>query len=371
MGSEPHPPSTTVQVTFCTSGVTADSLAKQVTLPAVNPESRPVLHRILNEPHWQFLHAWIGACPEPPPESLLRQCQPFYCGLCAVRINARDQAQHHYNGQTHAKRSRSYWLAQVSPCSAKGGKRLGSEQHHWLPTKKAKGRGDPQAMFCQICSCGFTSPKQVDIHMAGRNHRRKMAGLPELKRGYFNSKTGGWQREPRVLPELDPSNATARNPHHLITLTPDSPGSSGPSVRTPDVNGPFFCGPCQVSATSQMQLDLHLKGKNHKKVVKRLDLSPPTAPLRTVKPPTANVPLSGVDFSSFRTPSGQYYCAPCNVSLNSASQFGQHTSSKKHRQTLLANKVKASQVKRKPPIKASSVFIVKRPQLVAHHGRSD
>ena len=30
------------------------------------------------------------------------------------------------------------------------------------------------------------------------------------------------------------------------------------------------------------------------------------------------------DYSAFRTPSGQYYCAACNLSLNSDSQFGQH-----------------------------------------------
>ena len=30
------------------------------------------------------------------------------------------------------------------------------------------------------------------------------------------------------------------------------------------------------------------------------------------------------DYSAFRTPSGQYYCPACNLSLNSDSQFGQH-----------------------------------------------
>ena len=38
------------------------------------------------------------------------------------------------------------------------------------------------------------------------------------------------------------------------------------------------------------------------------------------------------DYSAFRTPSGQYYCAACNLSLNSDSQFGQHQTSKKHKQ---------------------------------------
>lgn len=33
----------------------------------------------------------------------------------------------------------------------------------------------------------------------------------------------------------------------------------------------------------------------------------------------------------FRTPSGQYYCPVCNISLNSEHQFGEHKQSKKHR----------------------------------------
>lgn len=37
------------------------------------------------------------------------------------------------------------------------------------------------------------------------------------------------------------------------------------------------------------------------------------------------------DLSQFRTPSGQFYCPTCNVSLNSENQFLQHLESKKHR----------------------------------------
>lgn len=341
-------------------------------LPAVNPESRPVLHKILNNPNWRFLHAWIGSCPEPPPESLLIQCQPLCCGLCAVRINAQSQAYQHYNGQTHAKRTRSYWQAQVNPSSSNEGKRSGSEVNA-VPTKKAKIRVDPQALFCEICGCGFTSQTQVDIHVRGRNHQRKLAGLPELKRGYFNSKTGLWQREPRVLPENEPLGTSARNPDHLINLTADTPENPKTSGQTPDVLGPFFCNLCQVSATSQMQLDLHLNGKSHRKAIKRAELAPIIGAVQKLNPPLKNGACLGVDFSSFRTPSGQYYCAPCNISLNSESQFAQHSASKKHKQTLMANNAKSSlsQTKLKDkPHKKSSVFIVKQPQLLAHRVRS-
>ena len=37
------------------------------------------------------------------------------------------------------------------------------------------------------------------------------------------------------------------------------------------------------------------------------------------------------EMSIYRTPSGQFYCSPCNLSVNSESQFVQHRSSKKHK----------------------------------------
>ena len=37
------------------------------------------------------------------------------------------------------------------------------------------------------------------------------------------------------------------------------------------------------------------------------------------------------DFSNFHTPSGNYYCSACNMTLNSDVQMSQHIDSKKHR----------------------------------------
>ena len=47
-----------------------------------------------------------------------------------------------------------------------------------------------------------------------------------------------------------------------------------------------------------------------------------------------NILLQGKDLSIYRTPSGQYYCSACNLSLNSESQFTQHCDSKKHKRTM-------------------------------------
>ncbi|XP_037076168.1 uncharacterized protein LOC119097220 [Pollicipes pollicipes] len=37
------------------------------------------------------------------------------------------------------------------------------------------------------------------------------------------------------------------------------------------------------------------------------------------------------DFSIYKTPSGKFYCLPCNLTMNSETQFAQHFESKKHK----------------------------------------
>lgn len=58
-------------------------------------------------------------------------------------------------------------------------------------------------------------------------------------------------------------------------------------------------------------------------------------------------PLEGTkkakkDYSIYRTPSGNFYCALCNLSVNSENQFVQHMASRKH-------KLKESSAKGKKP----------------------
>lgn len=51
---------------------------------------------------------------------------------------------------------------------------------------------------------------------------------------------------------------------------------------------------------------------------------------------SSNVPSD--DLSVYRTPSGYYYCNPCNLTLNSEIQFNQHLGSKKHRKKASTSK---------------------------------
>eukprot|EP00095_Tigriopus_kingsejongensis_P008953 maker-scaffold199_size265817-snap-gene-1.55 protein:Tk08953 transcript:maker-scaffold199_size265817-snap-gene-1.55-mRNA-1 annotation:"zinc finger matrin-type protein 3" len=328
--------------------------------PAVNPAQRPLLHRALSQPGWAGLRPWIQSYPEPLPEALLALCQERHCDLCAVRISGAAPAAHHYGGRIHAKHARHFLarLAAAEPCPA-AAERLGRLLTHGPQVARPRPRApwlDPAERYCPVCQCGFTSASQAALHRSGRNHGRKLAGLAALPRGYFHPKTGQWRRQPPVV-----ENPTVVR-DNLIPL------SEAQNDRQPvPWSGPLFCSVCQVSATSQMQLELHFNGKNHKKAVHRQELlsGQPKQSATSVSSEAKPKPIS-VDYRAFKTPSGQYYCAPCNSSMNSVSQIAQHFISHRHKQVIShAHRVPA----RKSRVKPSVVTIVRRPRLIHKKGQ--
>ncbi|MPC27368.1 Zinc finger protein 385B [Portunus trituberculatus] len=139
----------------------------------------------------------------------------------------------------------------------------------------------------------------------GRNHQRVLHGLKPLKAGYYNKETGKWQRMPP-----DPRVSVERLGLNLEPSSEDESGDSPKKPLDPDcvkARGRFFCELCNVSATSQDQLDGHITGQRHLKAV-RLHAKKTSA-----------------------TSTGKYYCSPCDLTLNSESQFAQHVESKKHK----------------------------------------
>ena len=102
----------------------------------------------------------------------------------------------------------------------------------------------------------------------------------------------------------------------------------------------YFCSICNVNATSQSQLDLHLNGRNHKLRSSKLKITDPYGGIQIIPPHPAlpvkiqqdvKPPKPKKDLSIYRTPSGQFYCAQCNCCVNSENQFVQHCASKKHK----------------------------------------
>lgn len=113
----------------------------------------------------------------------------------------------------------------------------------------------------------------------------------------------------------------------------------------PIMNPDLYCEICNVRATDRNQLQQHLSGARHHKALKAQSASVVPAPvnpsesiLASVIRPTEKLKVA-TDYSMHRTPSGHYYCQPCNMTMNSEEQFCAHVDSRKH-------KFKAANVKK-------------------------
>lgn len=106
-----------------------------------------------------------------------------------------------------------------------------------------------------------------------------------------------------------------------------------------------YCKMCDISVTSEMHMRLHLAGAKHAKKLRQLGEPPYTEELHTLsqcilddapaKRPKTTTPQEGstMDFSVFRTPSGQFYCQVCDLSVTSEVTLSQHFASKRHIKT--------------------------------------
>ena len=94
------------------------------------------------------------------------------------------------------------------------------------------------------------------------------------------------------------------------------------------------CYMCNVCVTSEQQMTLHVNGTKHKKKVKQQEEANKgevANPEDSILSSLSCTSIPKTDLSVFRTPSGFYYCNPCNLTLNSVVQFKQHLDSKKHK----------------------------------------
>jgi len=272
---------------------------------------------------------WTSAWDMPMPPELLSKCKPLHCELCNCHATSPLQAKMHYEGKTHDKHVRNFFASWPGNTQNQVPQKLPG-----LDKKTKLSQIEPSSLHCPTCDLHFTSSSQLEQHMGGRNHLRLANGLPGLKPGYFNQESKKWQRNPinEEIPEEPPNSLGAFNPQ-----TP------------PDANSDkFFCDLCKVGAPSQSQIDMHLNGKNHKSKMKRSMGGVLNNDLETIQKRVqlkdnilsavsknrspGNLVKRKPDYSVYRTPSGQYYCAACNISLNSESQFSQHQVSKKHKQ---------------------------------------
>ncbi|XP_068224433.1 zinc finger matrin-type protein 3-like isoform X1 [Palaemon carinicauda] len=270
--------------------------------------------------------------PNLPPD-LVEKFQNNHCKLCDVKLNSRIQSKNHYEGKPHKKKVKNYLIESARKDGESAAK---LPKIDISPSKRKPETLDVSQLYCKCCDLSFTSEQHAQQHYMGRNHQRVLHGLKPLKAGYYNKDTGKWQRTPP-----DPRVAAERIG---LNLDPPSDDETDGTPKKPEEPSPvkekerYFCGLCGVSATSKEQLDGHMVGQRHMKNVRATSKKASSSSTGLADSILASVikgdevkKTKSKDFSIYRTPSGKYYCAPCDITLNSESQFAQHVESKKHK----------------------------------------
>lgn len=152
--------------------------------------------------------------------------------------------------------------------------------------------------------------------------------------GRFGIGSGFLKPEPQpLMPVVQaPLPMSVTVPVPVPVPVPEPPPLASPAVNFPQSTQAYpqilHCDLCGVSANREDQLETHKRGARHIRMLKLNGLIP-----QEPAPEVQNVTTSTgpIDYSIYRTPSGQYYCAPCNLSLNSEISFAQHIESKKHK----------------------------------------
>ncbi|GJQ78131.1 hypothetical protein Trydic_g2468 [Trypoxylus dichotomus] len=250
------------------------------------------------------------------PAGLLSLFQPLFCKLCMFQLSGNSMAKMHYKSKNHDKKIRA-WLIEHA-------EKTGQPLHPRavLPRiKKDDQELDPKYYYCSVCDLPLTGKMHAESHYMGKNHikaaygKKTPAGV-----GYYNGE-GKWTR-------ITKKEATGYD-----SIGHDFAGKDS----KPHGSSQWRCEICQVTVTSAGQLEIHERGSKHTKKLKALQegiSSSQASPDGTNEteasaehlPRSANSDL----LSAYRTPSGQFYCEICNMSMNSEMQFTQHLLSKKH-----------------------------------------
>ncbi|XP_070560449.1 zinc finger matrin-type protein 3-like [Ptychodera flava] len=297
--------------------------------------------------------------------------QPLYCKLCSVSLNSPQQAQAHYQGKSHAKKVRQYLQKQgqvilqvhlqsqqkqenspeASPVEEnntsphQNGVNKQQEMTETEPVSLSSNNNTTNSVmhtklassddFCKICGVSFNSPTQAQSHYQGKNHAKKQKSL----------------------------QAPANNTTEESTV--------------PKATKKLICFVCNLTLNSEAQLESHVKSYKHQQKVlheqraqktlqgrwaarngantllpnpglgngthARIGLLPqnghpnqhrmyPSMQALGLSPPMAKKPSPRPkDLAMVMTPSGKFYCACCDLMLNSEVQYRQHIQSKKHR----------------------------------------
>ncbi|XP_014664942.1 PREDICTED: zinc finger protein 385B-like [Priapulus caudatus] len=175
---------------------------------------------------------------------------------------------------------------------------------------------------CDVCHLSFNSGSQLDAHMTGAKHNKRLRSM-------------------KILVEKVGESVTAN------AIVQD--GEQGKQV--------LCCDLCKISVNSPLQLQAHNSGTKHKQRTTGKEIkteegdecedvamsnaektnnenssSDANTPSSTA-PPSAIGSSNSVDATKFASPTnkaGKFFCQICDVTVNSEIQLQQHTASKRH-----------------------------------------
>ena len=199
---------------------------------------------------------WMQNYDKPIPDSVKNKCKPLYCEVCSVNLNSVIQAKMHYEGKLHEKKVR-FLLTNWAKDNNTVPPRKNNETIQQPEAKRFV--YEHKDLYCGPCDTSFTSNAHAQQHFSGRNHKRVMSGLSPLKAGYFNSRTGKWQRQPLPVQEEASPTPPAENSYPLPPPPPPPPPPAPPSTLPPEGMKFYIkrvrCGP------KVLQIYYEVKGK--------------------------------------------------------------------------------------------------------------
>ncbi|KAH8342993.1 hypothetical protein KR059_003071 [Drosophila kikkawai] len=275
------------------------------------------------------------------PDGLNQLIGPLSCKLCSVQMTSMISARDHYESRAH-DRHISAWLA-------KNYTDAGLEAP---PVKRFLKRSPtgPNAFHCDLCDLDLNSAAHASQHYSGRKHKLvEQKGSRPSGAGYYDA-AGKWVRmgckfEVKVSPDGRYGIGALFHKTETRSAEEEATGAAagGAVEGVPAVGGApkqtaedteCSCSLCNISVTSANQMEMHLKGARHQSKLRNAgQKEPPDVSSSAASASQATENAEGLDLLMHRTPTGQYYCKPCNKMMNHVTSLQQHLVGKKHLKT--------------------------------------
>lgn len=245
----------------------------------------------------------------------MERCQPLYCDLCSASFGAPTQAKMHYQGKIHDKHVRGFFMkvglsqAKIPQKMDRYGKfprvleykctvcdleftsapslqqHLAGKNHlkkaagesvkatfnkktkQWENTTASTKLSPPSpdqakqietanTFYCDICKVGAPSQEQLDMHLNGKNHKKKMGkSMGGVDNNDLETIQKRMQFKESVMQKLQKK---PRN--EIFAKRIARPDYS--IYRTP--SGCYYCTHCNITVNNEAQFEQHNLSKKHK-----------------------------------------------------------------------------------------------------------